>query len=209
MKLLRSLLLMLCAGLAVASVRATTVIPPTFDQLVSDAELIFEGTVTGSRSQWTGEGAERNIVTYVTFNVEDAIKGAPGKSYTIRMLGGTIDGETAEVADAPRFKTGDRDILFVEHNGSQFVPLVGIMHGRFHVQKDAGGATSLPKTMVRHSRTWPSWARTKEPPFPARHSQRPISNQPFGGNCPSQENRQRRIPSKASQSPKSKSKREC
>lgn len=145
MKLLRSLLPVLCAGLAVASARATTVIPPTFDQLVSEAELIFEGTVTDGRSQWTGEGAERHIVTYVTFNIEDAIKGAPGKSYTIRMLGGTVDGQTMEVTDTPKFKVGDRDILFVEHNGSQFVPLVGIMHGRFHVQTDAGGRDIVTK----------------------------------------------------------------
>jgi hypothetical protein len=145
MKLLRFLLPMLCVGLAVASVRATTVIPPTFDQLVTDAELIFEGTVTDTRSQWIGQGVERVIVTYVTFKIEDALKGAPGGSYTIRMLGGTVDGETAEVADAPKFKAGDRDILFVEHNGSQFVPLVGIMHGRFHVQTDAGGREIVVK----------------------------------------------------------------
>ncbi|HEX7517841.1 MAG TPA: hypothetical protein VF345_11220 [Chthoniobacterales bacterium] len=145
MKPLRSLFLMLCVGLAVASVRATTVIPPTFDQLVTDAELIFEGTVTDTRSQWTGQGAERVIVTYVTFKIDDAIKGAPGGSYTIRMLGGTVDGETAEVADAPKFKVGDRDILFVEHNGNQFVPLVGIMHGRFHVQTDAKGREIVTK----------------------------------------------------------------
>jgi hypothetical protein len=61
------------------------------------------------------------------------------------MLGGTIDGETAEVADAPKFKIGDRDILFVEHNGSQFIPLVGIMHGRFHVQRGAGGRDIVAK----------------------------------------------------------------
>jgi hypothetical protein len=145
MKLLRSLLLMLCAGFALASVRATTVIPPSFDQLVSEAELIFEGTVTDARSEWTGQGTERHIVTYVTFNIEDAIKGAPGKSYTIRMLGGTVDGETIEVADTPKFKMGDRDILFVEHNGSQFVPLVGIMHGRFHVLTDENGRESVAK----------------------------------------------------------------
>ena len=145
MKLLRSLLLMLCAGLAADGVRATTVIPPTFDQLVREAELILEGTVIDARSQWTGEGAERNIVTYVTFNVEDAIKGAPGKSYAIRILGGTVDGQTMEVSDTPRFKTGDRDILFVEHNGSQFVPLVGIMHGRFHVQRDGAGRDVVAK----------------------------------------------------------------
>jgi hypothetical protein len=145
MKQIRSLFLMLCVGLAVASVRATIVIPPTFDQLVSDAELIFQGTVTDARSQWTGEGADRRIVTNVTFNIEDAIKGAPGRSYSIQMLGGTVDGETIEVSDTPKFKVGDRDILFVEHNGTQFVPLVGIMHGRFHVQTDARGREIVTK----------------------------------------------------------------
>jgi hypothetical protein len=145
MKLLRSLFLMLWVGLAVVSVRATIVIPPTFDQLVSDAELIFQGTVTASRSLWIGGGSERHIVTDVTFRIEDAIKGAPGKSYTIRMLGGTVDGETIAVSDTPEFKVGDRDILFVEHNGHQFVPLVGIMHGRFHVQTDSRGRETVTK----------------------------------------------------------------
>jgi hypothetical protein len=145
MKLCRPLILMLWVGLAVASARATTVIPPTFDQLVSDAELIFQGAVTASRSFWIGGGAERHIVTDVTFRIEDSIKGAPGKSYTIRMLGGTVGGETIEVSDAPTFKVGDRDILFVEHNGTQFVPLVGIMHGRFHVQTDSEGRETVAK----------------------------------------------------------------
>jgi hypothetical protein len=48
-----------------------------------------------------------------------------------------------EVADAPRFKVGDRDILFVENNGTQFVPLVGIMHGRFRVKKDKDGRDAI------------------------------------------------------------------
>jgi len=136
---------MLCVGLAGASVRATTVIPPTFDQLVSDAEFIFQGTVTDTRSEWTGQGAERHIETYVTIKVEDAIKGVPGQSFILQVLGGTVNGETVEVTDTPRFKVGDRDILFVEHNGNQFVPLVGIMHGRFHVQQDAGGREIVTK----------------------------------------------------------------
>ena len=54
----------------------------------------------------------------------------------MRMLGGTVDGQTMEVSDAPKFKVGDHDVLFVENNGSQFIPLVGIQHGRFRVQKD-------------------------------------------------------------------------
>src|SRR6476469_2395708 len=121
--------------------RATKVIPPTFDELVTKAEMIFEGTVTSMRSEWTGEGSDRHIVTFVTFKIEDSIKGGGSAEYTIRMFGGTVDGQTMEVTDAPRFKVGDRDILFVEHNGTQFIPLVGIMHGRFHVQADDTGAS--------------------------------------------------------------------
>src|SRR5882672_11260883 len=93
---------------------ATTVIPPTFDELVSRAQIIFEGEVTGVQSQWIGEGAEHRIVTFVTFKVDDTLKGNPGATYSIRMLGGTVDGQTMEVTDAPKFKVGDHDLLFVE-----------------------------------------------------------------------------------------------
>ena len=135
MKLIRILVVMLVAGFAAMSAHATTVIAPTFDQLVSQADLIFQGTVTEVRSQWVGAGPDRHIASFVTFRIDDSMKGEPGSSYTLEMMGGTVDGRTMEVSDAPRFKAGDRDILFVEHNGTQFIPLVGIMHGRFHVQQ--------------------------------------------------------------------------
>lgn len=118
---------------------ATTVIPPSFDELVSQAEIIFQGTVTNVRSEWIGEGAQRHIVSYVTFKVNDTFKGNPGDQISLQMLGGTVNGQTMEVTDAPKFKKGDRDVLFVEHNGTQFIPLVGIMHGRFHVKQDGTG----------------------------------------------------------------------
>ncbi|HEY3746557.1 MAG TPA: hypothetical protein VGL17_09965 [Gemmatimonadaceae bacterium] len=118
-------------------------IAPDFDHLVSRAQVIFEGDVTGVQSQWIGEGAQHRIVTFVTFKVDDAMKGEPGSSYTIRMLGGTVDGQTMQVTDAPKFQVGDHDLLFVENNGSQFIPLVGIQHGRVHIQKDQSGAEQL------------------------------------------------------------------
>src|SRR6476469_10792360 len=140
MKPFRSLVLLAALALSLPALHATTVIPPTFDQLVTEADTIFEGTVTGVRSEWAGQGTERHIVSFVTFKIEDTMKGTLGAEYTIRMFGGTVDGQTVEVTDAPRFKVGDRDILFVTHNGTQFIPLVGIMHGRFHVQPDESGA---------------------------------------------------------------------
>src|SRR5215471_16644868 len=124
-------------------VNATTVIAPRFEELVSRAQVIFEGEVTGLQSQWIGEGAQHRIVTFVTFKVDDTLKGGASGTYSIRMLGGTVDGQTMEVSDAPKFKVGDHDILFVENNGSQFIPLVGIQHGRFRVQKDQAGRDTL------------------------------------------------------------------
>jgi hypothetical protein len=137
----KSSYLLLVAGLiaGAASLSATTVIPPTFDQLVGQAQVIFRGSVTKVTSEWIGEGADRHIVSYITFKVKDALKGSPGKTYTMRTFGGTVDGETMAIGDGPTFGVGDDDFLFVENNGSQVVPLVGIMHGRFHVRKDGSG----------------------------------------------------------------------
>jgi hypothetical protein len=132
--------------LAFGNAQATTVIAPTFDELVSRAELILQGTVTNVQCQWVGEGGQRHITTQVTLRVEDAMKGAPGASYTITMLGGTVGDTTMAVSDSPKFRVGDRDILFVEHNGTQFVPLVGIMNGRFHLQRDQHTGADLVTT---------------------------------------------------------------
>ncbi len=151
MKIYRQLLLTAVALFSVADLRATTVIPPTFDQLVDQAEVIFQGGVTEVRSQWVGEGAQRHIVSYVTFHIEDTLKGDAGATYTMQLLGGTVDGETMEVTDSPKFQVGDRNILFVEHNGSQFVPLVGIMHGQFRLQRDQESGLEVVATGEGHS----------------------------------------------------------
>src|SRR3954471_7442930 len=139
MKKIRSILLAAAFAFTFSAVEATTVIPPSFDQLVQQAEMIFQGTVTDVRAQWVGEGGQRHIESYITFAVEDAVKGKPGQTYTIRMFGGTVGDQGMAISDAPKFAVGDRDILFVENNGTQIIPLVGIMYGRFHVTRDDAG----------------------------------------------------------------------
>ena len=139
MKKFRSILLASAFAMALSSVEATTVIPPSFDQLVRQAELIFQGTVTEVHAQWVGEGGQRHIESYITFSVEEAVKGKPGQTYTLRMFGGVVGDQGMAISDAPKFAVGDRDILFVENNGTQIIPLVGIMYGRFHVKRDETG----------------------------------------------------------------------
>ena len=123
-------------GFCFATANATTVIPPTFEEMTDRAELIFVGKVVGSHAEWRSVGTNRVICTLVEFERQEVLKGDAGVSVTLQFLGGTVGDVTLDVADVPKFKAGDREFLFVEGNGVQFCPLVGVFHGKFGVRKD-------------------------------------------------------------------------
>jgi hypothetical protein len=115
---------------------ATTVVPPAFEELVDRADLVFVGKVVGSEAEWRVAGTNQAIFTRVEFHTEEILKGSAAASVKLRFLGGTVGGVTLEVVAVPKFTAGDRVLLFVEGNGAQFCPLVGVYHGKFAVRKD-------------------------------------------------------------------------
>ena len=128
---------MCVSGLLVLSrANATTVVPPTFEEMAERAELIFVGKVVGSQAEWQVAGTNEAIFTLVEFHTEEILKGTAAASVRLRFLGGTVGGVTLEVVSVPQFKAGDRVLLFVEGNGVLFCPLVGVYHGKFGVRKD-------------------------------------------------------------------------
>ena len=121
-----------------AALRATTVIAPTFNELVAESEVIARVEVTAVRPTWVESPQGRVIKTFVTFRVVRALKGTPAAELTLPFLGGELDGETMRVSGMPRFTIGQKDIVFLsDTRGVQFSPLVGLMHGRYRVQTDA------------------------------------------------------------------------
>ncbi len=116
---------------------ATTVVPPSFDQLVSQADYIVRATVKSVTAEWRTDGVNKQIITKVEVAVNEVIAGTPPQPTVLEMLGGKIGTEELRVEGAPQFKVGDEDILFVHGNGLQFTPLVAMMHGRYHVFHDA------------------------------------------------------------------------
>ncbi|HEY0946757.1 MAG TPA: hypothetical protein VGD81_15865 [Opitutaceae bacterium] len=131
--------------LAAAAALATTVRPPDFDQLVGHADTILQGEVTAVRSEWTGEGERRRIVTHVTVRIAEALVGeSHAETIELTLLGGQVGAERLTVAGMPEFRVGDRDILFVQGNGRQLCPLVAMGYGRYLVADDpAGGAEPI------------------------------------------------------------------
>jgi hypothetical protein len=130
-----------CASLVLLPVtaNATSVLAPKFEALVDRADLIFAGRVTSQRSEWRTSDGQRAIVTLVTFNVERTHKGRAGSVVTLQFLGGRVGDVTMNVAEMPRFKSGERVILFVEEDGRAASPVIGFFHGRFSLKKDETG----------------------------------------------------------------------
>jgi hypothetical protein len=135
---LRFLPACVCLILAAAPARATTVVPPQFEELVTKADYIVRAVVRSVNAQMRTDGPQRHIVTKVELDVREVISGTPPQPLVLEMLGGKVGTEEMTVDGTPKFQVGDEDILFVHGNGMQFCPLVALMHGRYPIRSEAG-----------------------------------------------------------------------
>jgi hypothetical protein len=117
---------------------ATTVVPPTFTELVAKAQTVFVGQTLDVESRWVSTASGKVIVTLVTFKVERTIKGELGGQTVLEFLGGAVGDDRLEITGMPRFRVGDEDVLFVDDSGRPMCPVVAMAHGRFRVLEDPG-----------------------------------------------------------------------
>src|SRR5450755_12874 len=103
----------LALWLAASPIHATTVIPPTFDELVGKADYIVRAVVKSIDAELQTDGPHRHIVTHVELEVKEVIQGSPPQPLILHMLGGKLGGEEMVVEGTPKFQVGDEDILFV------------------------------------------------------------------------------------------------
>jgi hypothetical protein len=129
-----ALLLGLCATLP-ASAPATTIVSIPFRDLVARAEriLVTEVVDVASREDASRPGL---IVTRVTFRVASVLKGPSAALVALDLVGGALGEASLEVMGLPRFRIGDRDVLFVKPAGRHVSPFVGFAHGRVRITQD-------------------------------------------------------------------------
>lgn len=134
-------------GLAGLTARATTVIPPTFTQLAQQSDYVVRARVKAVSAARTVDPAGRaKINTRVELEVLEVIAGHPPSPLVLVMLGGRADGRELIVQGAPVFRVGDEDILFVQGNGRNFNPLLGLMYGRYPVRQDEAGRSYVARS---------------------------------------------------------------
>lgn len=142
--------LLLWAALCLACLsplRATTVIPPTFEELVNESDYVVRAVVESTRAEYRDTAQGRIIMTFVQLRVREIVAGQPPARIELELVGGRIGDDRLVLVGAPTFAVGDEDFLFVRDNGRNVHPLFALMHGRYPVLRDqASGAEYVARS---------------------------------------------------------------
>ena len=116
---------------------ATTVVHMDTRALVQRSHDIVIGTVEGSRSYWNAD--HTRILTEVTVNVSESLKGEGPGRLVLTQLGGELDGMRYHIEGSPRFARGEEALLFVWRDPQGRAQVNGLAQGKFEIGRDAGG----------------------------------------------------------------------
>lgn len=135
--MIRQTLQLSCALIAIVfslAASATSIQKLDFETLAGMSEYIFEGEVLSAEARWNA--SKSRIHTYVTFRIDDVVKGPQGRQQLeLRFAGGTIDDQHLTYQGMVYPKAGERGIYFVETLSRNLVnPLVGWSQGHYKIK---------------------------------------------------------------------------
>ena len=123
--------------LLVSPLWATTILGMNIDEVAQGAELIFEGEVVEHNVR---ENAAGMIVTYVTFRIEELIKGDYDEPLLeLKFTGGRLGGQIMEISGLRIPSPNEEGIYFVESVNRNLVnPLLGWSQGHYLIYEESG-----------------------------------------------------------------------
>jgi hypothetical protein len=145
------LTLALTLVLSMAPVRALTVLPATFEELVRESASVVHGRVRTVRADWTSD--RRTITSTVTLDVIDALKGTATERATFVVPGGEAGGRILVIPGAPTFRAGDEVVVFLSGRAPAMPQPVGLSLGVYRVTAGAAGASLVVPSPVHAAAT--------------------------------------------------------
>lgn len=123
--------------LLVIPLGATTILGMNIDEVAQDAELIFEGKVVEHNVR---ENAAGMIDTYVTFRIQELIKGEYDEPLLeLKFTGGRLGGQIMEISGLRIPSPNEEGIYFVESVNRNLVnPLLGWSQGHYLIYEQDG-----------------------------------------------------------------------
>jgi hypothetical protein len=121
---------------AQAPATATSVVRLDVDQLSDKAEVIIHGRCVRKQARKDRQG---DIVTDLTLEVFDGLKGDLGRTFEFTVYGGVLPERGSAIAGAPTFKTGEELLVFlgpVNARGLRMV--IGLAQGKYTIRRERG-----------------------------------------------------------------------
>jgi hypothetical protein len=128
---------------------ATVYVPVDFREMVTASRAIVHGRVIDVRSEPTRD--RLMVVTYVTLEAHNHLKGNFGNSITFTVPGGQVGRYRRIIVGAPQFERGDEVVVFLSARGPTIPYLFGLSQGVYRVARteDGGGLVTPPAIMAR------------------------------------------------------------
>ena len=115
-----------------ASVRATTLVRLSLDQLAAGSDAVARVNFSTAESRWENG----TIWTITTAKVMETMKGNLPSEISVRLPGGRVGHLTATVEGTPRFNPGDDAIVFLKSFPSGGFTVAGWVEGTFRISRD-------------------------------------------------------------------------
>lgn len=117
--------------------RATTALAVSMEEQVAHARAIVIGRCTKIESR----NLDGTIVTYVSLDVRDVLKGRVSLgTLVVRQLGGQVGDDGQWIYGSPRFDVGREGLVFLGSNGAGAYVVDGMFLGNFFLEKGADGS---------------------------------------------------------------------
>ena len=115
---------LLCIAVLVSASTIAAVGPPTnVEATAKKAKKVVVATVTDVDSSFaTNRFGDQLIVSRVTVNVEETLKGQHADVVALTVEGGTVGDLTLRVSDLPQFRRGERAVLFLDGDFNDHQP---------------------------------------------------------------------------------------
>jgi hypothetical protein len=119
---------------AMATLRATVIVPADLNELAVSAGAIVYARITDVRPLVSDD--RLRVDTLITAEALGYVKGNMGRTVSFRVPGGTVGAYKTMMVGAPSFSTGEEVVLFFAASGRALPYLVGFSQGVYRVRID-------------------------------------------------------------------------
>jgi hypothetical protein len=124
---------------------ATSLLYQDVPALTQSSDAVVQGTVKKTESRWSGD--HKRIVTEVSIEVSEFLKGKGSKTVMVLQPGGEVGGIGQRVSGLASFAEGEEVLLFLERQGAEKYRVSGMAQGKYRVERssDKTAAFAVPE----------------------------------------------------------------